>query len=40
VEDVGLMDEKVLEMGRELRELREKESKMREKLQAENRWLS
>jgi len=29
VEDVGLMEEKVLEMGKELSELREKESMMR-----------
>jgi len=30
VEDLGLMEEKVLEMGKELSELREKDSTMRE----------
>ena len=39
VEDVGFIGEKVLEMGKKLSELREKESTMREQLQEENRWL-
>lgn len=38
VEYVGLMEEKVLEMGKELSELSE-ESTMREQLHAESRWL-
>lgn len=39
VEYVGLMEEKVLKMGNELSELREKESTMREQFHEENRWL-
>jgi len=40
VEDVGHMEEKLLEMGRELSELRDREHIMRSQLQAENTWLS
>lgn len=36
VEDVGLMEEKINEMGKELSDLKLRESTMREKLQAEN----
>lgn len=39
MEDVGLMEEKVLEMGKDLSEFREKESIMRELFQEKNRWL-
>lgn len=39
VEDVGLMEEKVLEMSKELSELRIRESTMKEQLQVENMWL-
>jgi len=39
VEDVSLMEEIFLEMGKELSELREEESTMRKQLQAENIWL-
>lgn len=34
VENVGLMEEKVIEMGKELSDLRVRESIMKEKLQA------
>lgn len=33
VEDVGLMEEKILEMGKELNELRDKEYTMKTQLQ-------
>jgi len=36
VEDVGLMEEKINEMGKELSDLKLRESTMREKLQAAN----
>ena len=36
---MGLMEEKVLEMGKELSELRERETIMKENIQVENRWL-
>lgn len=36
VEDVGLMEEKFVEMGKELSDLRMRESMMKEKLQAQN----
>jgi len=39
VEDVGLMEEKLLEMGKELSELRDREYTMKIQLQAENTWL-
>lgn len=39
LENVGHMDENLLEMGRELSELRDRESTMRTKLQVENTWL-
>jgi len=39
MEDVGLMEEKLLEMGKELSELRDREYTMRTRLQAENTWL-
>lgn len=39
VEDMGLMEGKILEMCKEFSELRDKESTMRAQLQAKNRWL-
>lgn len=39
VEDVGLMEEKLLEMGKDLSDLMDREYTMRIHLQVENTWL-
>ena len=39
VEDVGHMDKKLKEMGRELSSIRDKEAMMKSQLEAENTWL-
>jgi len=39
VEDVGHMEEKLLDMGRELSELRDREHIMRSQLQAQKTWM-
>jgi len=39
VEDVGHMEENLLEMGRELSRIRDKERVMKSQLEAENTWL-
>jgi len=39
VEDVGHMEEKLKEMGKELSNIRDKETMMKAQLEAENAWL-
>ena len=39
VEDVGHMEEKVREMGRELSSIRDREAMMKSQLEVENVWL-
>lgn len=39
VEDVSHMEEKLLEMGRELSRIRDRERVMKSQLEAENTWL-
>ena len=39
VEDVGHMEEKLLDMGRELSKIRDREQIVRSQLKAENTWL-
>ena len=39
VDDVGHMEEKLQEMGRELSRIRDRETMMKSQLQAENTWL-
>ena len=39
VEDIGHMEEKLKEMGRELSSLRDKEAIMKNQLEIENSWL-
>lgn len=39
VEDVGHREEKMLEMGRELSSIRDRERMMKSQLEAENTWL-
>ena len=39
VEDVGHMEEKLLEMGRELSRIRDMERVMKSQLGAENKWM-
>jgi len=39
VEDVGHMEEKLLEMGRKLSKIRDREQIMRSQLEAESTWL-
>ena len=40
VEDIGNMEEKLKEMGRELSGLRDREAIMRNQLETKNAWLS
>lgn len=39
VEDVGHMEEKLLEMGRELSRIRDRERVMKSQLEVENTWM-
>ena len=39
VEDVGHMEEKLQELGRELSSIRDRETMMKYQLEAENTWL-
>lgn len=39
VEDVGHMEEKLLDMGRELSEIRDRERVIKSQLKAKNTWL-
>lgn len=40
VEDVGQMEEKLQEMGRELSNIRDREAMMKSQLEAKNTWLT